>query len=57
MADRSHTPPRARRQSRGRSRARKGNNEIVVHERTVQERIVTGGNTVWPMLTTTNYVE
>jgi hypothetical protein len=56
-ADRSHTPPWARCQSRGQSRARKGSNDIVVHERTVQERIVTGGNTVWPTLTTTNYVE
>jgi hypothetical protein len=31
---------------------------VIVHqERTVQERICTGGSTVWPTLTTTNYIE
>ncbi|XP_020193459.1 uncharacterized protein [Aegilops tauschii subsp. strangulata] len=51
----SPTPDRGR--SRGRSRTRRHGKEIVVHERTVQERLVPGGNTVWPMLTPTNYFE
>ena len=52
---RSPTPDRGR--SRGRSRTRRHGKEIVVHERTIQERLVPGGNTVWPMLTPTNYFE
>jgi hypothetical protein len=54
--DRSVTPARTRPRSRGRS-IRRRDNEIVVHERTVQERVYTGGNVTWPTLTATNYVE
>uniref|UniRef100_A0ACD5XB40 Uncharacterized protein n=1 Tax=Avena sativa TaxID=4498 RepID=A0ACD5XB40_AVESA len=54
---RSETPPRQRQLSRGRSRARRGGNEIIVHERTIQERPVQSGVLVWPMLTATNYIE
>ncbi|KAE8783822.1 putative lectin receptor kinase [Hordeum vulgare] len=52
---RSVTPDRGR--SHGRSRHRRQGKEIVVHERTIQERLVPGGTTVWPMLTPTNYFE
>ena len=54
---RSTTPPRTRALSRGRSRARRHGNEIVVREHTVQERITSAGAVVWPMLTATNYIE
>ncbi|KAK1632621.1 hypothetical protein QYE76_006936 [Lolium multiflorum] len=56
---RSPTPPRTRSQSRGRSRSRRnGGKEIVVREAIYQERpAVRGGVLVWPMLTSTNYIE
>jgi hypothetical protein len=38
-------------------RTRKTGKEIIVHERTVQERGVQASALVWPTLTTTNYVE
>jgi hypothetical protein len=39
------------------SRTRRTGKEIIVHERTVQERGVQASALVWPTLTTTNYVE
>jgi hypothetical protein len=53
------TPPRTRYQSRGRSHSRQnGGKDIVVRETMIQERpTVQAGVLVWPMLTTTNYIE
>uniref|UniRef100_A0ACD5YJ70 Uncharacterized protein n=1 Tax=Avena sativa TaxID=4498 RepID=A0ACD5YJ70_AVESA len=60
----SRTPERSpgggdtsRSPSRGRSRTRRRGKEIIVHERTVQERGVQASALVWPTLTTTNYIE
>ncbi|KAK1677381.1 hypothetical protein QYE76_038229 [Lolium multiflorum] len=53
----SRTPSRSARR-RGRSTVRRSDgNEIIVHERTVQERAAPSSSIVWPMLTQTNYME
>jgi hypothetical protein len=61
MPRNSQTPPRTRYQSHGRSRSRwngGGGKDIVVRETMIQERpAVQAGVLVWPMLTTTNYIE
>jgi hypothetical protein len=47
----SRTPSRSARR-RGRSTVRRSDgNEIIVHERTVQERAAPSSSIVWPMLT------
>uniref|UniRef100_A0ACD5YGB6 Uncharacterized protein n=1 Tax=Avena sativa TaxID=4498 RepID=A0ACD5YGB6_AVESA len=53
---RSQTPPREA--SRGRSRSRRHGKDIVVREPAIQEwPMMQAGVLVWPMLTSTNYVE
>jgi hypothetical protein len=56
----SRSPPRTpaeRTRSRGRSLVwRRGDNEIVVHERVIQSG-GGGGHMVYPTLTSTNYIE
>jgi hypothetical protein len=48
---------RTRGRSRGRSVVRRGGNEVVIHERVVQERTNYGNSIVYPTLTATNYIE
>jgi hypothetical protein len=55
----SRSPSRTpRTRSRGRSLARRGGNDIVVHERVIREAPGgSGAQIVYPKLTTTNYIE
>jgi hypothetical protein len=53
----SCTPSRTREQSRGRSLARRGSNEIVIHERVIQSAAGSVGQATYPTLTDTNYIE
>jgi hypothetical protein len=59
MQRNSETPPWTRYQSRGRSRSRRNSGkDIVVRETLIQERLAVQADVlVWPMLTTTNYIE